>query len=836
MRILRTLLVIASLLIASVSQSQSTATVPRLVNFSGKASNAEGRTISGAAGVTFAIYSEQSGGAPLWIETQSVVIDAKGDYTAQLGATKPSGLPLDLFTSSEARWLGVRVNGGEEQPRVLLLSVPYALKAADAETIGGLPPSAFVLAAPATSGSIAASAAPATAPVNPSVTGTGTVGSIPLWDSSSDITSSILTQTGSGSTARLGVNITTPSATLDVKGASNFRGTVTMPSAGLATASAGKNSYPFVFATSAFNTSTKAPVLQNFRWQAEPVGNNSASTTGKLNLLFSAGTGTPAETGLSIASNGQLSFAAGQIFPGTGTITGVTAGKGLTGGGATGVVTLNLDTSKVPLLASANTFTGNQTVNGNLSSTGVITGSSYQIGSNLWEFGNYSQGSSYLGFSGNPASTAQLTTAVGFHALSAISTGGDNTAIGYLAMLADTSGSNNAALGTSALAFNTTGNYNVAEGVEALYENSIGSANTASGYEAMKFNTTGNSNVSMGALTLLNNSGGSYNTGLGTNALLANTSGSQNTATGLVSLGYNTTGNYNTATGYWALLNNTTGSYNTAVGSSAGAASIIDSNTGGFYNTFIGAYSGVPLSVSQPVMGSTAIGAYSLVGQSYSMALGGTGEYAVSVGIGTPTPYTDYAVTIDTTNSNGNINGGVVVNANGGNLYLGMTQNVHKFRVDTNGAVWADGGFNASGADFAESVAVRGSRSEYQPGDVLEIDRSARRGLALSHHPYATLVAGIYSTKPGMLASPHTMDETAARENEVPLAVVGIVPCKVSTENGAILPGDLLVTSSRAGYAMKGTDRRRLVGAVVGKALEPLRNGMGTIQVLVTLQ
>jgi hypothetical protein len=35
---------------------------------------------------------------------------------------------------------------------------------------------------------------------------------------------------------------------------------------------------------------------------------------------------------------------------------------------------------------------------------------------------------------------------------------------------------------------------------------------------------------------------------------------------------------------------------------------------------------------------------------------------------------------------------------------------------------------------------------------------------------------------------------------------------------------------------MKGTDQNRMLGAVVGKALEPLTTGTGTIQVLVTLQ
>ncbi|MGO9273231.1 MAG: hypothetical protein ACLQOO_23845 [Terriglobia bacterium] len=68
------------------------------------------------------------------------------------------------------------------------------------------------------------------------------------------------------------------------------------------------------------------------------------------------------------------------------------------------------------------------------------------------------------------------------------------------------------------------------------------------------------------------------------------------------------------------------------------------------------------------------------------------------------------------------------------------------------------------------------------------------------------------------------------------LAGLNIVPCKVTAENGTIEEGDLLVTSSRPGYAMKGTDRQRLVGAVVGKALEPLPKGTGVIQVLVTLQ
>ena len=134
-----------------------------------------------------------------------------------------------------------------------------------------------------------------------------------------------------------------------------------------------------------------------------------------------------------------------------------------------------------------------------------------------------------------------------------------------------------------------------------------------------------------------------------------------------------------------------------------------------------------------------------------------------------------------------------------------------------------------------QSMAVVGDRSKYTPGDLLVIEPAANRHLSLSQQPYSSLVAGIYSTKPGMLGSTRRVDEAAAKD-EIPLAVVGIVPCKVTTENGLIQVGDLLVTSSTPGHAMRGTDRSRMLGAVVGKALEPLTDGTGVIQVLVTLQ
>ena len=182
---------------------------------------------------------------------------------------------------------------------------------------------------------------------------------------------------------------------------------------------------------------------------------------------------------------------------------------------------------------------------------------------------------------------------------------------------------------------------------------------------------------------------------------------------------------------------------------------------------------------------------------------------------------------------------GLFINRPGGDILHGaVSQNpdITVFRVDGTGRVFADGGFQPSGADFAESMEVQGNRNKYVAGDLLVIDAAANRRLTLAQEPYSTLVAGVYSTKPGMLGSAHRIDEYARAVDEVPLAVVGIVPCNVSAENGPIQPGDLLVSSSTPGHAMKGTDHSLMLGAIVGKALEPLSEGTGVIQVLVTLQ
>src|SRR6266568_3739445 len=106
------------------------------------------------------------------------------------------------------------------------------------------------------------------------------------------------------------------------------------------------------------------------------------------------------------------------------------------------------------------------------------------------------------------------------------------------------------------------------------------------------------------------------------------------------------------------------------------------------------------------------------------------------------------------------------------------------------------------GGDYAESVDVSGDRKHYEPGDVMVIDPDQPGKFLKSAEPYSTGVTGVFATKPGVIGRRQTTDLKAST-TEVPMAMIGIVPTRVSAENGPIKPGDLLVTSSTPGYAMK---------------------------------
>jgi hypothetical protein len=197
------------------------------------------------------------------------------------------------------------------------------------------------------------------------------------------------------------------------------------------------------------------------------------------------------------------------------------------------------------------------------------------------------------------------------------------------------------------------------------------------------------------------------------------------------------------------------------------------------------------------------------------------------------------------------------------------------FRVErATGNVFTDGSFNPGGADIAERIDVSES---VEPGDVVELDPNNPKHYRKARTPYSALVAGVVSTKPGILLGNRLggglraaalAERQQSQEPELALswslvqmgagttllsgvsvallapywsagderpllALVGRVPVKASTDNGPIQIGDLLTSSSKAGYAMRCADAKQCEGAIIGKALESLEQGTGVILMLV---
>ena len=188
--------------------------------------------------------------------------------------------------------------------------------------------------------------------ISPPISGTGTTNFIPIWTNSTTL--------GNSKVSQVGGNVSVGSI-------------LQLPATGTATAAKGFNSQPLDLAASAFNSSIATAVPQHFRWQTEVVGNNTASPSGKLNLLFAPGAAVPAETGVSFNNTGTLTAKRLISTVATGTAP-------LTVSSTTVVPNLNASflggfaAGAFARLAGGNAFSGNQSVTGNVSATGTIAG------------------------------------------------------------------------------------------------------------------------------------------------------------------------------------------------------------------------------------------------------------------------------------------------------------------------------------------------------------------------------------------------------------------------------------------------------------------------------
>ena len=1044
---------------AAAPASTAQALIPRLIKFGGLVHDLAGKPLSGPVDVTFALYRDGAGGSPLWFETQTVQADSLGKYTALLGAMSAQGLPTELFASGEAHWLGIQVSNLPEQPRVLLVSVPYALKAADAEMLGGKPASAFQLAPESSTDSESTTTDTTADSQNGTSTGKNSTTKKTSDTAFKSITAgatanflaAFLNDGGTLGTSTiyqapttdfLGIGTNTPTEKLQVNGnillnsynlgagsglffrygfspngpnnTNTYQRNVSIRVRGLGSPGTpdgleingfdgiifgtGGDNDRMVVDTSgkvgigttvptekievrgnmlldAYNTGAGSGIF--FRRNYSPNGVNNASVYQRNVSIRMRGLGTPASpdgleingfdgivfgTGgandrMVVAPNGNVGIgtlapsqkldvlgninAAGNVtatsFTGTfngttGVFAANTGGQvlGVTqGGSGPGLAVENSASTSGSVAVLGNASNAGGTTVGvwgqNASSSGVALrgDSSSTTGSTLGVYGTNAS-TSGIGVKGNATATTGTTYgAVG----SSASTGGtgvqgeatattgstigvrglnlSSTGIGVSGEASSSSGATvglkgvvNSASGTAAVLINNgggdillgkqgtnqvflvdkDGNVTASGSVTANTFNGLTSLSTTSlisdtatfsGSNGSQIAAVSQSGPGVGLSAV------TTSTSNGASAINATASGSSGDTTAIWALNSSTSGiavrGDSTATtgstlGLYGTSSSTSG---TAVRGDASATSgftvglhatnastdgmAVEGDATASTGSTVAVYgsnastSGVAIKGTSSATTGNTVGVYGTDASDAGIGLRGdvTSSTGFTVGVygkadsssGTGvlgTSSGSSGIGIKGTVSNAGAIAAVFDNSAGGNILVGSVNGTNKFRVNGSGDVYANT-YNIGGADFAESVDVLGKSADYEPGDVVVIDTTGHRRVVLSSQPYSMGVAGIYSTKPGVLASPHPMDDPRLAA-EIPLALVGIVPCKVSAENGPIQPGDLLVTSSTRGYVMKGTDRARMLGAIVGKALQPLESGTGVIEVLVTLQ
>jgi hypothetical protein len=417
--------------------------VPRVIPASGRVVDAAGQALAGRVWITFHVYAAADAVDPLWTDSGWVELDAAGSFSVVLGANSQTGVPAELFAAGEARWLGYAARGLTEGPRTRILSVPYALKALDAATLGGRPASDYVLASELGVQAHGGATAAAQGPNDKSIKGLGTVDRLAKFLAVDTIGDSAIIDVG----GNVGIGTATPGYRLDVLNnaaaayTASFRNTSTGPGAGGAYGEGTK------WGLTGIGTGTGSTSIGV--WGAVTADPGGLGVFGWHNVTSGAGSGvrgtttSPAGTGLlgdALATTGAPigvrgvvlsptgiagqfdSDAGGTILQGRasgvekfridalgnlfanalfdlsgtpvglGTVTSVGAGTGLTGGPISSSGTLSLDTAFTDAryaaaahghlvgdvvgaaTLGANAFTGNQTVTGNIGSTGEVSG------------------------------------------------------------------------------------------------------------------------------------------------------------------------------------------------------------------------------------------------------------------------------------------------------------------------------------------------------------------------------------------------------------------------------------------------------------------------------
>ena len=380
-----------------------------------------------------------------------------------------------------------------------------------------------------------------------------------------------------------------------------------------------------------------------------------------------------------------------------GTITAVSPGTGLTGGGTSGGVTLAVDPavvqSRVTGSCAAGQYVRVVAVDGTVTcgadaslalggsgAAATAAHSDHTHPVDLHQFGASSVG---VGPGALAAATGNLqNTAVGVSALGAVTTGAsNNVAVGWRALDALTGGFDNIALGTNALGALTNASRNIAVGLNALASNTASNRNIAIGDAALGANSLGGNNIAIGSEAMTNNVDGAQNTVLGEQAMRNGTTGSYNTAIG------------------WGAMRAITGNHNIAIGLAALAA--FNGAGAGSHNIAIG----------NDAFGVNAAGSNNVAIGNGAFGLDGSGSNNVAIGKGTFGDFADGNTNAGSNNVAIGFNAGFSAGENDNNIFIansGLQGDAGAIRIGTVGVhqtAWLAGvdGVNVPGAQVVVS-------------------------------------------------------------------------------------------------------------------------------------
>jgi hypothetical protein len=861
------------------------AQAPKTLSYQGRLTN--GATpLNGNFNVTFAIYDAASGGNMLWTE-QSAVSVQNGNFSTILGKTTPVNVPSD-----KPLWLGIQVESNPEiSPRVELTANLYSLGLAlpFAQTTSS-PASAFDITSTGSTGAAGEfkinNPTGTNTTLNVSTNGIGNAGyflrtgtslnvnsrasaalnvenqgpgagaffgkpdgsgfgsvveaihlgtgdgaaSFGVLNSSSSANTIFAQTTGTGSVAYLTHNGASGNiiefnssfnkvASIDKQGniqAAKFIGDgsllTNLPSSGL--------SLPFIGSTPSETTAFSITSNSASNGVANFNISNATNTAFHAVSISNAGSG----TGVYVANVGTGSAGDFRVLNASNGSTAINAFT--TGTGSAGTFSVNNTSSSASAISAVTSGTG---VAGGFSSVGNGPAGGFQAmggGRAIYALvnsaSNPSPGLDIQNFGAGRA--AFFTTGNASNSVPAIE--GTTNGSGSGLRLTLTNASNAAA--AISITHSGTGNAITANRpIQATQFIGDGSllTNVQSSSLSLPFSSTGSSASSLFTVTNGGTGGAIRGTSASGYGIYGESTGSAtagffigNSATGSSSVLYSV-GNGLGSSGYFSVQN------------ASNNQPALRSETVGTGPAFYGRNTGTSGYAGEFLIQNSSNSSYAFVGHTFGLGTAGLVQIFNSSNpnpsLFTTTNGTGPAITAEQTGS-------------GQNIALFQVSGTNVSRIDKTGKGFFNGGTQTGGADVAEMFDIEGARSAYEPGDVLVISENTDRTVEKSSESNSTKVAGVFATKPGVILTQRDIEQNI--DDLVPMGVIGVIPTKVCNQNGAIKRGDLLVTSSIGGHAMKAQPievngvKIYLTGAILGKALENFDGEKGLINVLVNVK